>query len=571
MFPATCTIISYMSLRPTRWQVQPRQSDDLLEHLCRLRSFDHTQLEPNYEDQLHDPFLLPDMKIACELIERAVAEKQTVTIFGDYDADGTPASALLSIVFNQLGVKNSVLLPTRETGYGLRREDILAIAKTSQLLVTVDTGITSVEEITAAKELGLKVIVLDHHLPKETLPPADAVVDPFVENSKYPFPNLCGCALAFKLSEALATIFPNLLTPSFRKWLLDLVAVSTVADMMIMRGENRVLVHYGLKVLRKNRRLGLSSLLKVAGIEASTIDAGIIGYAIGPRLNASGRLGDNRPALDLLTATDRVKAEAIAAEIEKSNRTRQQLVETVLKDAEAKLFQQNSLDDRFFVLTDSAWQPGVLGLVAGKLAANYQRPVVVLTKKGTQFVGSGRSPQTYRLIDGLSSQQQHLTRFGGHSAAAGLAVEADNLEKFTEGVKAHAAGVLTDTDLLPLKRSEAVLRSDEVTLSNARKIQQLSPFGLENAQPLLIVPEVIMSQPKTIGRNNNHIKSRGRISGQEFDIIGFGLASTHLAQNYDQPMDCMGYLEENVWNNIRKLQLRVVDYRAHGQKIEVVS
>lgn len=287
---------------PTRWCVHVRRQPKLLDHLCDLRGIADSDLSPDYARHLHDPMLLPDMDNACDLIEQAVAGKWHVTIFGDYDADGTPASAILSLMLDQIGLEHEVVLPTRLTGYGLRLEQVKEIATRSKLLITVDTGVTSVAEIALAKELGLKVIILDHHLPLDELPPADAIVDPHRIDSQYPFSHLCGCALAYKFVVALGNKFPAL-AERFSKWLLDLVAVSTVADMMPLTGENRVLVHYGLLVLRQNRRPGMQALLAAASVDVKALTAGTLGFTVGPRLNAAGRLGDNMPAYELLTAT----------------------------------------------------------------------------------------------------------------------------------------------------------------------------------------------------------------------------------------------------------------------------
>lgn len=555
-----------INIRP-RWLVKTRSHDDIVEHLCEIRSIRPEELSPDYERHLHDPFLLPDMEKACQILIDAQNNKRKITIFGDYDADGTPAAALLSLAFDRLGISHSVVLPTRETGYGLRLEDVESAAKDSQVLITVDTGVTSVKEIIRAKELGLSVIVLDHHLPAENLPPADAIVDPFVPSSKYPFPNICGCTIAYKFIQALSKEFPEQLTEAFRKWLLDLVAISTVADMMVMRDENRTLVHYGLLVLRKNKRVGLRALLKVAGIDADKIDASTIGYAIGPRLNASGRLSDNRIVYELLVTTDSHKAMELAEKIEQSNKERQALVEELSKAVEEVLFLQNSRDDKFFVVSGQSWPSGILGLTAGKLTQRYHRPAIVLTIQNGQYSGSGRSNDNYSLIEALNSQANLLNRFGGHRTAAGLSLTEDNYQKFVDGIKAHADSHLTADDLVASYTADAVLKPSEISLETARRLKQLEPFGFQNPQPQFIIQNVQIDKPKKLGRQQNHIKTAGRVGEINFDIIGFNMASIHDHFGDLPTIDCLGSLEENVWNNRRTLQLRLADFHPVGKQI----
>jgi single-stranded-DNA-specific exonuclease len=554
------------SSRP-RWQVRQRESNDIVEHLCAIRSIRPEELSPDFERHLHDPFLLPDMEKACRIFSEVVRAKKHVTIFGDYDADGTPAAALLSLSFDRLGVPHTVVLPTRETGYGLRLEDVEQAAKHSDVLVTVDTGITSTKEVLRAKELGLQVIILDHHLPAAEIPPADAVVDPFVPTSKYPFPHICGCAVAYKFIQALSKEFPDSLTESFRKWLLDIVAISTVADMMVMRDENRTLVHYGLIVLQKNRRVGLKALLEVAGIEPKNVDASSIGYAIGPRFNAGGRLGDNRIVYDLLRTEDPREALKLARTIERFNKERQDLVNELYLLVERELFLQNDPSDKFFVVSGESWPTGLLGLTAGKICQQHNRPVVVLSYSDEQYSGSGRSGDNYSLIDGLTSQASLLERFGGHRTAAGLALKKENYTKFVGAIKEHANQQLSEQDLLASFSADAILQSDEVTLETARRIKQLEPFGLQNPQPLFIIQNVQIEPLKKLGRKQNHIKTIGRIGEVSFDIIGFNMINTHELFGDVPVIDCLGSLEENVWNNRRSLQVRLVDYHPAGKEI----
>lgn len=543
-----------------KWLIAERRSDDLLEHLCLLRGLDVNNLEPNYQTQLHDPYLLPDMAKAVELMKRAKKEKWPTVIFGDYDADGTPASAVLATICKRLDIPFEVVLPTRAEGYGLTKTAIEKLPKDTKLLITVDTGVTAIGEIALAKKKGLAVIVLDHHLPKDKLPPADALVDPFVSGSQYPFTGLCGCALAYKLAVALSKAFPDEITEAFQKWLLDLVAISTVADMMPLIDENRTLVYYGLEVLRRNRRPGVRALLEQAALQAETLSAGNLGYAIGPRLNAAGRMGDNRPAYELLVTESYPEAEKWAKEIEKANWKRQQLVEKVLEEIEQIVFAQNDKDDRLLVVVGEDWPSGVLGLAAGKLTGKYFRPAIVLTKKGQSVSGSARSTGEYSIVDGLTSQEELLERFGGHNQAAGLSLSFSNLAKFSEGLKAHAATQLELEDLVPTYNVDGILRSNEVGLLTTEKLEKLQPFGLQNGQPLFVVEGVMLGEPRALGIKGEHLKFKAKKDAIDFDVIGFGIAK-RFNENPVQTASLLGYLEKNTWNNRSTLQLRLVDWR----------
>ena len=293
-----------------RWLSVRRTQENLFDHLLAIRGFTAKDLEDNY-GEIHNPNTLPDIDRAVDLIIEAKTQGYSAAIFGDYDADGTPGAAVLSILLDQLKIPHQVFIPTREKGYGLKKEAIDALDPNTKLLITVDNGIKAVEEIKYAHEKGMKVLVLDHHLPGDELPEADALVDTFVKKSKYPFNGLCGCALAYKLTVALEEKVPEL-NKNLSKWFLDLVAISTVADMMPPVDENRQLVKFGLKVLGKSRWPGVKALLAAAKVEPKNLNETTLGFVLGPRLNATGRMGDNQPALDLLLSKDASSAAKLA-------------------------------------------------------------------------------------------------------------------------------------------------------------------------------------------------------------------------------------------------------------------
>ncbi|MDP3993122.1 MAG: single-stranded-DNA-specific exonuclease RecJ [bacterium] len=560
------------TFRQKKWQVyERRESQPLIEHLCQIRQIEQSELVMDFQTHLHDPNLLPGMKEARALIVRAVKEKWPVAIFGDYDADGTPAAVLLSAVCQKLGLLFEVYLPTRQTGYGLSESFVSPIAEQAKLLITVDTGISSVETIQKLKDQGVKTIVLDHHLPPEgTLPPADAIVDPYLPGSIYPFPNICGCALAYKLAAALQQDFPRQLTESFLKWQLDLVAISTVADMMTMRGENRPLVDFGLRVLKKTRRPGLLALMRLAGVKLDDLTAGSLGFTIGPRFNAPGRLGDNRPVYDLLSTTNQVEAEELALKVEAQNRERQELVETILVEAEKTLWQQNTASDFVYVLAEKDWPTGVIGLVAGKLAEKYYRPVVVGSRLEQSVRASARSVADYPVIDGITAASNHLEQFGGHRQAAGLTARADQWELFAKKLKQHASkyfdGVLPKRSLT----ADDFLTLADATLPLARELQTLEPHGLGNPKPTFIIRDVELKDAQPIGQTKNHIRLTLAKDGQTLPTIGFSMIEK-FATHKSNRADVAGHLTVNVWNGKSTVQFQLLDLKLVGSDIQEIT
>lgn len=549
------------------WRLIDRLDRDLLSHLGAVRKISLDLVEPEFNRDLHDPWLLPDIAKVCLRLKRAREQEELVTIFGDYDADGTPASALLSQAFTRIGLSHQVILPKREEGYGLQTSLIDQLAEKSPLLITVDNGITALKEIDRANQRGIEVIVIDHHLPGSQLPKA-LIVDPHRSDSRYPFKYLCGCALVYKLTECLSRDFP-VLSENFRKWQLDLVAISTVADMMPLVGENRALVHYGLKVLRRNRRVGLRSLLKQAGLKPEQLSARELGFMIGPRLNASGRLDDNRPALELLITDDPVAADRLASQLEVANQTRQRLAVDVLAEAEKLLFEQNRPEDRLLTLLHPDWPSGVIGLVAGRLTDRYLRPVVVGTIVGQQVKASARSVEKYSLIEALTSQSAYLSKFGGHRQAAGLSSLISLWPQLSSGLKTHAGKILSEADLQVKFLAEAFLEEEKIDLEMVLQLDRFGPFGNSNPRPLLIINNCQLVERRTVGAKMNHLKLKLKKGQREFAAIGFDLAGR--SRQVPAELSVLGYLEKNDWQDRQSLQFRLVDYQASPAKIESVS
>lgn len=544
------------------WRLAPRQDGDLLTHLVSLRKWRLENLRPDYQRDILPANLLPQIESAKEIFRRALENKQMVTIFGDYDADGTPGAAILALMMRRLKLNYQVVLPTREEGYGLRLSTVKNLPAPS-LLITVDTGVGAIEPIRRAKKRGIETIVLDHHLPEVTLPPA-AIVNPHLADSTYPFKHLCGAALAYKFVESLATDFPQL-SEGWRKWLVELVAIATVADMAPLVGENRALVYFGLIALNKTRRPGLVALLESAGLPIGELSSYHLGYVLGPRLNAAGRLKDNRPALELLLAGDKATAGPLAARLEADNQTRQSLLESTLTLAQEQLWQQNSKDDRLLTVVGDDWPAGVVGLVAGRLVHQTNRPVLVGSRQKRLIRGSGRSSANYDLMAGLRLAADRWQSFGGHRQAAGWSCQEADWPAIVQILKSDASKRLRPEDLEKVHFIQAELGEGDLSPATVQHLNELEPFGLGNPRPTFWLPGVKVINHRTIGQDKNHLKMTVAKGSLVLEVVGFGLAGEW------QPaptLDLLGTLEINRWQGQSVLQFKLIDYQPHPSMVE---
>ena len=421
----------------------------------------------------HDPFLLGDMEAACAAIRAAIADGKPICVHGDYDVDGICATALAVTVLRELGAEVSWHLPSRfEEGYGLSGETLTRLAgEETGLVLTVDCGITAVEEVAHAKELGLDVVVTDHHRPGETLPDCPVVA---TRPSDYPFPELCGTGVVYKLAQALGAADLD------RR--LDLVALATVADVVPLLDENRGLVAAGLKRLAVTTNPGLRALMGAARVDPATVDAGAIGFRLAPRINAAGRLGHPGTALELLLTDDPKEADRLAGELETLNRDRQAVEDRILREALAQVAEWPEAKQRRrgYVLAGEDWHRGVIGIVASRLVERFHRPVVLIAGGDEEWTGSGRSIPAFDLHGALGACAGLLGRWGGHRAAAGLSIRPENVEAFAEAFAARAAEELAEEDLAPVVRVDAVVRGTELTLDLCSELERLAPFGLGN-------------------------------------------------------------------------------------------
>jgi single-stranded-DNA-specific exonuclease len=514
-------------------------------------------LRPDLES-LGDPHLLGGMEGAVATIAAAVRAGTPVLVHGDYDVDGQCATALLTRALRAAGATVTPFVPHRmRDGYDFRAAGLAAAkAAGAGLIVTCDCGITAVETVRAARAGGVDVVVTDHHLPGPDLPPATAVVDPQLDGEDSPYRMLCGTGVVFKLVQALVPVLG--LPPNLPLHLLDYVALATVADVVPLRGENRVLVRHGLKVLARSRWPGLQALIRVAGLEGRPIKAGHLGFVLGPRLNAAGRVGDAMDGLRLLLTDDTDEALRLAVELERLNDRRQTIDQGILEQAIEQVESGARLDtDSALVLAADDWHAGVIGIVASRLVERYGRPAFMIAFDADEpgiGKGSGRSISRFHLRDALDACGDLLERFGGHHMAAGLTIRRDRVEAFRERFVAEANRVLRPEDLAPEQRVDLELQLSEVTDDLEQLCRALEPCGSENPGPVFSVRGVRMEGARVVGRS--HLKATLRAGSHALDSIGFGLAERAPAG--PGPVDVAFKLERNEFQGRDTLQARMV-------------
>ncbi|RRR77487.1 MAG: single-stranded-DNA-specific exonuclease RecJ [Candidatus Viridilinea halotolerans] len=512
---------------------------------------------------LHDPLLLRGMAAACERISRAIANAEPMAVYGDFDVDGVTAVTLLVQALSAMGATIRPYIPhrTRE-GYGLNRAAVSHLAEEGvRLLLTVDCGISNVEEVAEAQRLGLDVIVTDHHHPPATLPPALAIINPKQPECPYPFKDLVGVGIAYKLVQALVRRGHSLGGLRGRD-LLDVVALGTVADMGPLRDENRVLVRLGLNALNTTQRPGIQALVRVAGLQLGRVTASDIGYMLGPRLNAAGRLDDAVRAYHLLLAPTLAEANTLADELNTANRERQALTKQVQESARELAAATGRDQQRIVVLADESFPAGVVGLVAGKLAEEWGRPVLLLERGPTQSRGSARSVPGFSLIEALTSCHELFVRFGGHAAAAGFTIENSKIPDLETRLLTLAAHQLSAEGVQPTLTIDATVPLDVLNWELLSELEQLEPFGQANPTPTLMSSGVTVVDARPLGAQGHHLRMVLRqASGQTVEAIAFRMGHLADALRRHPQIDVAYHLEVNEWNNERRLQLNVRDFR----------
>jgi single-stranded-DNA-specific exonuclease len=563
-----------------QWQIAPKFNKEISEKLPEFhpvilqllfnrelinRGAIDKFLNPDYELENISPFLFKRMEQVAERVINHIKAQNKIIIYGDYDADGVTSTAVLVETLKIFKAQVDYYIPDRvKEGYSLNQEAIAKIVEEgAKLIITVDCGIVSKNEIEYAQKLGAEVIVTDHHQPvekDEDLPPC-LIINPHMRDEVYPFKYLAGVGVAFKLAQAL--ISKSKLDQDDKKRLelrlLDLVAVGTVADLVSLLGENRVLVKKGLEIINNNGRLGLRELMKVAQLNnGKTIDSWNIGFQIAPRLNAAGRMDIAHKAFDLLVTKDEGVAQELANFLNEKNQERQKVTEEIVAEAEREI---GELDKKIIISVcpngSENWNEGVVGLAAGRICEKFHRPTLVITRTEDGYKGSGRSIPEFNVIEAVRECSEFLERFGGHPASCGFSLKAENLENFARQIRQIAEDKLTDKDLLPKIKVEAEVELSQVDEELVSEIEKFSPFGQNNWKPKLISRNIQIKDIITMGVEGQHIKFR--FNG--FWAISFGGAQEWRDFKIGDAVDMVYTLEINEFNGRREVQMKIVDMR----------
>ena len=514
------------------------------------------------EEELSDPMLLTDMDKACARILEAIDKEQTIVVYGDYDVDGVTATALLYQHLKGMGASVKCMLPSREgDGYGLSKNAIQSIHdKGCQLIVTVDNGISALEEAEFAASLGVDLIVTDHHLPHDALPKAVAVVDPRRVDDHSPFKGLCGAGVAFKLCAALDGCPPE----EMLDYCGDLAAVGTVADVMPLTGENRTLVKAGLKSLQQTDRPGISALLEEVGLEGKPITAENVSYAIAPRINAAGRMDNAVTALQLVLCEDEERAAELAHKLNEINVARQETEQEIVKAAQEQLDAEPAiLEDRVILIWGRDWHPGVIGIVASRLVEKTGRPVIVVSvDEHGEGKGSGRSVQGFNLHECIASCEDILLRFGGHAMAAGLSVREENLPELRRRLNEWAARECAVLFTPPLE-CDLSIHLDRITVESVRRLEQLAPYGAENPTPVFVLEKAVIDGIFSVSEGK-HCRLRLRQGNASIYAVWFGMPPEQLPYTMGDVVDAAVNL--SVYESLRGAQLsgRILELHPAG-------
>lgn len=518
-----------------------------------LETFLHPSL-----DQLHDPYLLHDMDRAVERIRQAIENDERILVYGDYDADGMTSASILKEALEEMGAECQVYLPNRFTdGYGPNQSIYKYFIEQEgiSLIVTVDNGVAGHEAISYAQEMDVDVIVTDHHSLPEQLPDAYAIVHPEHPSGHYPFKHLAGCGVAFKLATALLE--------QVQVEFLDLVAIGTIADMVSLTDENRIMVQYGLSVLKQTERVGLQELLKLAGVDPVNLDEETVGFQLAPRLNALGRLDDPNPAVELLTGFDEEEVADIAKMVDQKNTERKTLVQDIYDQARAMVNPEKPVQ----VLAAEGWNPGVLGIVAGRLLEELQQPIIVLSIQDGLAKGSARSPEAVDIFQALNENRHLFLAFGGHSGAAGMTLSVEHLD----AVSTALAHFIIEKNLDLTSKAKLVLDEEldlgQLSLETVKSLAKLAPFGMNYAKPTFYLRDFHVESARTMGQDNLHLKLRLQKGEVSVDLVAFGQGK--LAQEYSQVknLELAVQLSVNQWNGNTSIQLILVDARVNGVQL----
>ncbi|WP_136606739.1 single-stranded-DNA-specific exonuclease RecJ [Paenibacillus dokdonensis] len=516
-------------------------------------------------EMLHDPYLMLGMEKAVPRIQQAVENGEHILIYGDYDADGVSSTSLMIYFMRHLGVSYDIYIPHRSNeGYGLHNHALdWAHQQGVSLVITVDTGISAVEQIAYANSLGIDVIVTDHHEPPEVLPDAYALINPKQPGCPYPFKGLAGVGVAYKLAQAVLKNPPV-------EW-TEIVAIGTIADLMPLTGENRILVSRGLECMRHTSFQGIRALMEVSGISMGSVTSTNVAFGMAPRINASGRLDHAGSAVALLTTEDKDEAQRLSHALDELNKERQQVVEVIVQEAMMQLqgkMSGGTVPD-VIVLAGEGWNVGVVGIVASKILERYYRPVIILgiDPETGMCKGSARSIPGLDIFEALTSCKELMEHYGGHPSAAGMSLKREQLPAFEEALNHHAARVLTADDFTPVTSTDGEWRLSDVPLSVIDEIEMLAPFGMANPVPKLIFRGTQLVELRKMGKEGKHLKLVVRQGGVRIEAVAFGRGDLAELLEEGMTLDILGEVSVNEWNGSRKPQLMLQDMKITGPQV----
>ena len=553
-----------------KWEIKKRAYDDVISQLLYARGvigLNATKddinkfINPDFSRDLGDPKKLPDILPAINRIKKVKENEEKVGIYADYDADGIPGAAFLARAFQKLNIEFETYIPSRAEGYGMSREGIdFLIGKGVGLIFTVDLGIKNFEEAKYCHEKKIDLIISDHHLPDRELPWALAVVNPKREDSKYSFCELSGAGVVFKIIEALQEHYPKIITERFLKWNLDLIAISTISDVVPLLGENRIIAKYGLIVMQKSKNIGINKLVESAKIDQNNIGAYHVGFLLGSRINAPGRIDHATKSYQLLISNDPKESKEIAKFLEIKNYDRQEMMKRVEEEARNKII-RNKLDKNKVIVVRGEWPKGVLGPSASNLVYLFGKPVVLLSKDKNTLSGSARSVEGVNIFEVLEGCKKHLNKFGGHRGAAGLSLDVKKYDEFCECLFKITDKKINDEDLTKKVKVDMELRFKEVNQYLLKDLEKLEPYGMGNPRPVFVSYKVIIDDFRYVGADKNHLSMQLKADSKTFKSIYFNYKQDKSKIQRGNMIDLVYGLEEDVWNGKRNINLKVIDIR----------
>ena len=557
-----------------RWTIKPKPSEDKIKHLAQalqvedfvaqllvqrgIETFEDAKLffRPSLE-HLHDPYLMKDMDKAVARIEQAIENQERILVFGDYDVDGTTAVSLVSSYLKTYYPEVATYIPDRyDEGYGVSFKGIdFADDNGFTLIIALDCGIKSIDHVAYAKERNIDFIICDHHRPGNTLPDAVAILDPKRDDCTYPYDELCGCGIGFKLIQALGSNRQQTIDDLVPY--LDLVAAAIAADIVPMTGENRVLAYFGLQVINENPRPGIKAL--VYQVKKQTLDITDVVFIIAPRINAAGRIKHGNHAVELLTEFNFEQAQQFASEIEQYNSDRKDLDKQITKEAFNQIEENNEQDRFTSVVFQENWHKGVIGIVASRLIETYYRPTLVFTQSGDKYAASARSVKGFDVYNSLEACSEHLEQFGGHMYAAGMTIKPENYPAFKEAFEKQVQDTIPENLRVPEIEIDAEINFTDITPKLIRLLKQFEPFGPLNMTPVFLTKNITdTGYAKTLGADDEHLKLFVKQNNSEgITAIGFGLGDKIGLTKNHQPFQAVYCIDENEWKGTTTVQLRL--------------